>query len=96
MDKTEEVENVAQSLTVASVYPQKTVSKPKIKILSTHGGQFTAQVRGWKPSLKPAVSTEATVRDNGMDGRDRTKTVIGAGSQRTTVHPDVKFATPKP
>ena len=45
-----------------------------------------------KPSVQPTISTEAAKRGIGMD---RTKTVIGAGSQKVTAQPDVKFATSK-
>ena len=50
-------------------------------------------VRDLKTSVKPIISTKAAMRGNGMD---RTKTVIGAGSQRATSQPEVKFASSKP
>ena len=50
-------------------------------------------MRDLKPSVKPTTFTEASVRDF---GKDRTKTVIGVGSQRATAQPEVKFATSKP
>ena len=56
-------------------------------------GKCSLLVRELKPSVKPTISTEAAMRGIGMD---RTKTVIGAGSQRATAKPDVKFATSKP
>ena len=43
--------------------------------------------------LKPSISTEAAVLDI---GKVRTKTVIGAGSQRATAQLGVNFASPKP
>ena len=46
-----------------------------------------------KPSARPTISTEAAKRGIEMD---RTKTVIGTGSQRATAQPDVKFATKMP
>ena len=93
MDKTEEAENVASQINVPSVYQQTSVSAPVITEQSTHGGQCSAQVRDLKPSVKPTISMEAAVRGLGMD---RTKTVIGVGSQRATTQPEVKFATSKP
>ena len=63
MDKTEEAQNVAQSINVPSVYPQTSVLKPVNTVLSTHGGQFSAQARNMKPSVKPVMSTETAVRD---------------------------------
>ena len=93
MDKTEEAENVASQINVPSVYQQTSVSAPVITVQSTHGGQCSAQVRNLKPSVKPTISIEAAVRGLGMD---RTKTVIGVGSQRATTQPEVKFATSKP
>ena len=50
-------------------------------------------MRDLKSSLKPVMSTETAVRDI---GKDRTKTVIGVGSQRATAQPEVKFFTSKP
>ena len=93
MDKTEEAENVASQINVPSVYQQTSVSAPVITVQSTHGGQCSAQVRDLKPSVKPTICIEAAVRGLGMD---RTKTVIGVGSQRATTQPEVKFATSKP
>ena len=90
MDKTEEAENVAQPINVPSLYQQTSVSAPVITERTTHGGQCSVQVRDLKPSVGPTMSTEAAMRGIGMD---RTKTVIGAGSQRATAQPDVKFAT---
>ena len=92
MDKTEEAENVASQINVPSVYQQTSVSAPVITVQSTHGGQCSAQVRDLKPSVKPTISKEAAVRGFGMD---RTKTVIGVGSQRAITQPEVKFATSK-
>ena len=92
-DKTEEAENVASSNNVPPGYNQTSGSAPVITVRSTHGGQCSAQVRDLKSSLKPVMSTEAAVRDIGKDG---TKTVIGAGSQRATTQPEVKFASSKP
>ena len=92
MDKTEEAENVALLINVPSVHPQTSVSAPVITVQSMHGGQCSALVRG-KPSVRPTISTEDAVRGLGMD---RTKTVIGVGSQRATTQPEVKFATSKP
>ena len=93
MDKTEEAENVASPINVPSVYQQTSVSAPVITGQLMQGGQRSAQVRDLKPSVKPTKCTEAAVRDIGMD---RTKTVIGAGSQRATAQSDVKFAISKP
>ena len=93
MDKTEEAENVASPINVPSVYQQTSVSAPVILGQLMQGGQRSAQVRDLKPSVKPTKCTEAAVRDIGMD---RTKTVIGAGSQRATAQSDVKFAISKP
>ena len=93
MDKTEEAENVALSINVPPGYQQTSISAPVISARSTHGGQGSLQVRDLKSSLKPVMSTEAAVRGLGMD---RTKTVIGVGSQRATTQPEVKFATSKP
>ena len=93
MDKTEEAENVALQINVPSVYQQTSVSAPVITVQSTHGGQCSAQVRDLKPSVKPTISIEAAVRGLGMN---KTKTVIGVGSQRATTQPEVKFATSKP
>ena len=93
MDKTEEAENVALQINVPSVYQQTSVSAPVITVQSTHGGQCSAQVRDLKPSVKPTISIEAAVRGLGMD---KTKTVIGVGSQRATTQPEVKLATSKP
>ena len=93
MDKTEEAESVASSINVPPGYQQMSTSAPVITVRSTHGGQSSAQVRDLKSSLKPVMSTEAAVRDI---GKDRTKTVIGVGSQRATAQPEVKFASSKP
>ena len=93
MDKTEEAENVASSINVPPGYQQSSVSAPVITVQSMHGGQCSAQVRDLKSSLKPVISTEAAVRVLGMD---RTKTVIGVGSQKATAQPEVKFASTKP
>ena len=93
MDKTEETENVASSINVPFVRQQTSVSAPVITVRSTHGGQCSAQVRDLKSSLKPVMSTEAAVLDIGEDG---TKAVIGAGSQRATAQPEVKFTSSKP
>ena len=93
MDKTEETENVASLINVPSEHPQMSVSAPVITVQSMHGGQYSAQVRDLKSSLKPVMSTEAALRDM---GKDRTKTVVDVGSQRATVQPEVKFATSKP
>ena len=93
MDKTDEAENVASPNKVPPNYQQTSVSAPVITVQSTHGGQCSALVRDLKPSVKPTISTEAAVRGIGME---RTKTVIGAGSQRATAQPEVKFATSKP
>ena len=93
MDKTEEAENVASPINVPSVYQQTSVSAPVTTGQSMQGGQRSAQVRDLKPSVEPTKCTEAAVRDIGMD---RTKTVIGAGSQRATAQSDVKFAISKP
>ena len=93
MDKTEEAENMASSINVPSVHQQASVSAPVITEKSMHGRQCSALVRDLKPSVKPIISTEAAMRGNEMD---RTKTVIGAGSQRATTQPEVKFASSKP
>ena len=93
MDKTEEAENVASTTNVPSVYQQTSVSAPVITVQSMHEGQCSAQVRDLKPSVKPTISIEAAVRGLGMD---RTKTVIGVGSQSATAQPEVKFAPSKP
>ena len=93
MDKTEEAESVALSINVPPGYQQTSASAPVITVRSTHGGQSSAQVRDLKSSLKPVMSTEAAVPDI---GKDRTKTVIGVGSQRATAQPEVKFASSKP
>ena len=93
MDKTEEAENVASSINVPSVHQQAPVSAPVITVQSLHEGQCSALVRDLKPSVKPTIFTEASVREI---GKDRTKTVIGVGSQRATAQPEVKFATSKP
>ena len=92
MDKTEEAENVASPINVPPGYQQTSISAPVISVRSTHGGQGSAKVRELKSSLKPIMSTETAVRDLGMD---RTKTVIGVGSQRAITQPEVKFATSK-
>ena len=63
-----------------------------ITVRSKHGEQCSAQVRDLKPSVQPTKLTKAVLRDN---GKDRTKTVIGAVSQRATAQPEVKFATSK-
>ena len=93
MNKTEEVENVASSINVSSVYQQTSVSAPAITVQSMHGGQCSALVRDLKPSVKPTKSTKAAMRDI---GKDRSKTVIGVGSQRATAQPEVIFASSKP
>ena len=92
MNKTEEAENVASLINVPSVCQQTSVSAPAITVQSMHGGQCSALVRDLKPPLKPIKSTEAAMRDI---GKDRTKTVIGVGSQRATAQPEVKFASSK-
>ena len=46
-------------------------------------------MRDLKHFVKPPISAEAATRGIGMD---RTKTVIGAGSQIATAQPQVKFA----
>ena len=51
MDKTEEGENLAQSVNVPSVYPQTSVTAPVITVRSIHGEKCSAQVRDLKPSL---------------------------------------------
>ena len=68
MDKTVEAENVASLINAPSVQPQTSVSSPVITVQSMHGGQCSAQVRDLKPSLKPVMSTEATVGTIGEDG----------------------------
>ena len=93
MDKTEEAENVASTINVPSVYQQTSVSAPVITVQSMHEGQCSALVRDLKPSVKLTISTEAASR--GI-GKDRTKTVIDAVSQRATAQPEVKFASSKP
>ena len=93
MDKTEEAENVASLLNVPSVYPQTSVPAPVITVQSTHGRQGSAQVGNLRTSVRPTISTEAAMRENGRDG---TKTVIGVGSQRATAQPEVKFTSTKP
>ena len=93
MDKTEEAENVASSINVPSVHQQASISAPVITIQSMHEGQCSALVRDLKPPVKLTTITEASVRDI---GKDRTKTVIGVGSQRATAQPEVKFVTSKP
>ena len=90
MDKTEEAEYVASSTNVPQGYQQTSISAPVITVRSTHEGQCSVQVRDLKPSVQPTISTEAAKRGIGMD---RTKTVIGAGRQRATAQPDMKFAT---
>ena len=64
-----------------------------ITVQSMHGGQCSALVRELKPSVRPTISTETAVRDI---GKDRSKAVIDAGSERATAQRDVKFATSKP
>ena len=93
MDKTEEAENVASTINVPSIYQQTSVSIPVITVQSMHEGQCSALERDLKPSVKPTISTEAASR--GI-GKDRTKTVIDAVSQRATAQPEVKFASSKP
>ena len=93
MDKTEEAENVASPTNVPSVYQQTSASAPVITVQSMHEGQCSALVRDLNPPVKPTIPTEAARR--GI-GKDRTKTVIGVGSQRATTQPEVKFATSKP
>ena len=92
MDKTEEVENVASSINVPSVHQQASVSAPVFTVQSMHEGQCSALVRELKPSVKPTIFTKASVRDI---GKDRTKTVKDAVSQRATAQPEVKFASSK-
>ena len=93
MDKTEEVENVASTINVPSVYQQTSVSAPVLTVRSIHGGQCAAQVSDLKPSVKPTTTTGAAIRDFGMD---TTKTVIGTGSQSATAQQEVKFVSSKP
>ena len=93
MDKTENAGNSASPINVPSVYQQTSVSVPVITVQSMQGGQCSAQVRDLKSFLKPVLSTEASVRGLGMD---RTKTVIGVGSQRATAQQEVQFASTKP
>ena len=93
MDKTEEAENVASPIKVPPGYQRTSVSAPVITVRSMHGGQSSAPVRDFKPSVNPTLSTEAAERGLGMD---RTNTVIGVGSQRATAQPEVKFASSKP
>ena len=93
MDKTEEAENVASTINVPSVYQQTSVPAPVITVQSMRERQCSSIVRDLKPSVKPTISTEPASR--GI-GKDRTKTVIGVGSQRATAQPEVKFATSKP
>ena len=83
MDKTEEAENVTSSIKVPPGYQQTSDSATVITVQSTHGGQCTALARDLKPSVKPTISTEAAIRDIGMD---RTKIVIGAGSTLSLNH----------
>ena len=90
MDKTEEAENLAQPNNVPSVYPQTSVLKPVNTVLSTYGGRFSAS-----QGLETCSETSHIQANRGF-GNDRTKTVIGTGSQRLTAQPEVKFATPKP
>ena len=84
MEKTEDAENVAQSINVQSVYPQTSVPTPVVTVRSTHGAKCSAEVRKLNVSVKPTISAEAAKRGIGMD---RTKTVIGAGSQLATAQP---------
>ena len=93
MDETAEAGNVASSINVPSVHQQASVSAPVITVQSIHEGKCSAPVRDLKPSVKPTIFTEASVRDI---GKDRTKTVIGVGSQRATAPPEEKFAISKP
>ena len=93
MDKTEEAENVASTINVPTVYQQTSGPAPLITLRSTHGEQCSAQVGDLKPSVRPTISTEAAMREN---GKDRTNTVIGVGSQRATAQPEMKFASSKP
>ena len=79
IDKTEEAENVASSINIPSVHQQASVSAPVITVQSMHEGQCSALVRDLKPAVKPTIFTEASGRGN---GKDRTKTDIGAGSRR--------------
>ena len=92
LDKTEEAENVASFIYVPSVHRQTYDPTPVITVQATHGTQCSAQVRDLKPSVNPGTSTEAANRGFGVD---RTKTVIGAGSQKVTAQPEAKFATSK-
>ena len=82
----------APPINVPPGYQQTSVSAPVITVRTTRGEQCSAHVRDLKPSVRPTISTEAAKRGIGMD---RTKTVIGTGSQRATAQPDVKFATTK-
>ena len=89
MNKTQEAEKVAPPINVPSVYQQTSVTTPVITVRSTHGEQCSAQMRDLKPSVQSTISTEAVVQDS---GRNRTKTVIGAVSQKATAQPEMKFA----
>ena len=93
MDKTEEAKNVASTTNVPSIYQQTSVSAPVITVQSMHEGQCSKLVRDLKPSVKPTISNEAASRGT---GKDRTKTVIDAVSQRATAQPELKIATSKP
>ena len=86
MDKTEEAQDVVQPITVPSVYQQTSVSKPVNTVLSKYGGHYSAEARDLKPSVKPFIPTEAANRGFRID---RTKTVIGAGSEKVTAQPEV-------
>ena len=81
------------AINVPSVYPQTSVLKPVITVLSTHGRQSSAQVRDLEPSVKPTIFTEVSNEDFGID---RITTVIGAGSQIAIAQPEVKIATLMP
>ena len=59
MAKTEEAENVAQSISVQSVHPQISVPTPVVTLISTHGGKCFAQVRELKPSVQPTIFRDA-------------------------------------
>ena len=61
-------------------------------VRSEHGGQSTGQARDSKPFVKPIISTDADVQQKGRDGKTSD---IGAGSQRATVQPDLKFVASK-
>ena len=68
------------------------VSGQVITVRSTHAGHCSALVRNLETSVKPTISTEPANRGFGID---RTKTALGAGSQRSTAQLEVKIATSK-